>query len=235
MIDIKTAKLRLLQMHYEAGIGHIGGNLSCMEILWALYGKILTPADDLIISKGHAAGAHYITLWATGVLVDNDLKLFHKDGGLPGHIAGTGSLGHGLSKAAGIALHKQLWNKPGIVYCLTSDGEWDEGSTWEALEFIASNQLYNHMKIIVDCNGLKGFTEAQHYRLLRDKMLAYMGGVAVPTVGRHELNFDGVSNIYLVQTTKGNGVSFLENQLASHYEPLTKEQYELACEEIRNA
>ena len=74
------ARLRLLQMHYESGVGHIGGNLSCLDILMALYHDTLRPCDKFILSKGHSAGALYVTLWSMGLLSDDDLKTFHKDG-----------------------------------------------------------------------------------------------------------------------------------------------------------
>lgn len=231
MIDIKTAKKRLLQMHYEAGVGHIGGNLSCLEILFAIHQVMQPPHDRIVVSKGHAAGAVYVTQWARGAVID--LATFHKDGTeLAGHLPNTGSLGHGLGLATGIALHRKLRKKPGIVYCLMSDGEWDEGSNWEALEFAAANSLYNHLKIIVDCNGWKGFGEAQNRKMLRHKMEGYCAGIAIPTVGRHPLNFNGPSFISLVETVKGSGVSFLENRMESHYDPLTYEQYAQALLEV---
>jgi transketolase len=107
------SKLRLLQMHYEAGTGHIGGNLSCLDILMALYHNVFGPLDKFVLSKGHAAGSLYVTLWSLGLLSDDDLKTFHKDGtrlsghppvrGIPEIPFATGSLGHGLCLAAGLA------------------------------------------------------------------------------------------------------------------------------------
>ena len=98
-----------------------------------------------MLSKGHSAGALYVTLWAVGLIPDDELTTFHQDGTtLAGHpIAGwheriafaTGSLGHGLGLAAGVALGKRLGGRPGQVYCLLSDGECEEGSIWEALLF----------------------------------------------------------------------------------------------------
>src|SRR5687768_8627825 len=74
------ARLRLLRMHYESRVGHIGGNLSCLDILMTLYHECLGPDDTFILSKGHAAGALYTTLWSAGLLTDEDLTTFHKDG-----------------------------------------------------------------------------------------------------------------------------------------------------------
>src|ERR1700739_2162488 len=114
---LQKAKLRLLQMHYESRTGHIGGNLSCLDILMALGHNVLRPLDKFVLSKGNAAGSLYITLWSLGLLSDDDLKTFHKDGtrlsghppvhGIPEIPFATGSLGHGLSLAAGLALAKK--------------------------------------------------------------------------------------------------------------------------------
>src|SRR6185503_6748306 len=124
----RRARLRLLKMHYESGVGHIGGNLSCLDLLLVLYHDILQPSDRFVLSKGHAAGAYYITLWSLERLSEDDLRQFHRDGTrLSGHppISGiaeiefaAGSLGHGLGFAAGLALAKQLRMESGHVYCL---------------------------------------------------------------------------------------------------------------------
>ena len=161
-----AARLRLLRMHYESGVGHIGGNLSCLDLLLILHHRVLLPADRFILSKGHSAGAYYVTLWTLGKLTEQDLSTFHKDGTrLSGHpptagiediLFATGSLGHGFSLAAGLALAKRLKGEPGRVFCLTSDGEWNEGSCWEALIFAKHHGLEN-LTLLVDLNGLQGF------------------------------------------------------------------------------
>lgn len=226
--DVKKAKKRLLQMHYEAGVGHIGGNLSCLDILLVL-GEIMQKEDRLVISKGHAAGAYYITQWMQGKLTDSDLQTFHKDGTiLAGHLENTGSLGHGLSLAAGYALTNKVFGRPGRVFCLTSDGEWDEGSTWEAFHFLWRHSL--SVKIIVDGNGWQGFqacmgphfSDAIHYGHCdghdHEELIFELSGFG--------------SQIVLARTIKGKGVSCFENKIESHYEPLTKEQYEQALMEV---
>ena len=115
---LRDAKLRLLQMHYESGVGHIGGNLSALDLLMCLYHRVLGRDDAFVLSKGHAAGALYVTLWSMGRLSDDDLRQFHQDGTLlSGHppprgiaeiLFATGSLGHGLGLAAGLALGEAL-------------------------------------------------------------------------------------------------------------------------------
>jgi transketolase len=114
---MERARLRLLEMHYHSKVGHIGGNLSALDILMSLYHFRLGPDDGFVLSKGHAAGALYVTLWTMGLLTDEDLRHFHGEGtrlsghpplkGVPEVIFATGSLGHGLRAPAG--KHSSSW------------------------------------------------------------------------------------------------------------------------------
>jgi len=243
------SKLRLLQMHYESGVGHIGGNLSCLDILMALYHNVLGPADKFVLSKGHSAGALYVALWSMGLLSDDDLKTFHKDGtrlsghppvqGIPEIPFATGSLGHGLNLAAGLALAKKLKGDQGRIYCLTSDGEWNEGSNWEALMFICQHRL--NLTFIVDKNGLQGIgrtSDIADLEPLADKFRAFR----LPTVEvdghDHEtvtaaLRQEEDGPLAIVATTKkGHGVSFMEDLFEWHYLRLTQESYRQAVEQL---
>ena len=194
------ARLRLLRMHYESGVGHLGGNLSCLDVMLVLHHEILGPADQFVLSKGHSAGAYYVTLWSHGRLDEDDLRQFHKDGTrLSGHpptsgieeiLFATGSLGHGLSLAAGLALAKRLKGEAGRVYCLTSDGEWNEGSCWEALIFARHHRLDN-LTIVVDLNGLQGFgttREVADLDPLAEKFRAF--GVPTREIDGHDRRRD---------------------------------------------
>jgi transketolase len=246
---VKRAKLRLLRMHFESGVGHIGGNLSALDLLVCLHHQVLQAEDVFILSKGHAAGALYVTLWSTGVLSDDDLRTFHKDGTLlsghppPSGISGipfaTGSLGHGLGLAAGIALGKKLRGLPGRVFCLTSDGEWNEGSSWEALIFAAQQRLDN-LVIMVDANGLQGFgatTEVADLAPLAAKFQAF--GLQAEEIDGHDsaeicraLSQDAGPRAVVARTIKGCGVSFMENKLEWHYLPMSSIQYRQAESEL---
>ena len=252
MIDLlRRARLRLLQMHYESGVGHIGGNLSCLDLMLTLHHRVMHSDDRFVLSKGHAAGALYVTLWSLGDLTEDDLKSFHKD---PTHLAGhpppegiqnilfaTGSLGHGLGLAAGVALGKQLRKDPGRVFCLMSDGEWNEGSNWEALAFISHHRL-NNISIIVDLNGLQGFgstKEVADIGVLPDRFRGLALDVVCidghnPESIEEALRLDPADKaVAIIATTvKGHGVSFMENQMAWHYLPMNAEQYLQASEEI---
>jgi transketolase len=247
------AKLRLLQMHYRAGVGHIGGNLSAMDILMALHHNVLRPDDAFVLSKGHAAGALYVTLWSVGRLADDDLATFHQDdtllsahppaSGLRDVLFATGSLGHGPSLSCGLALARKLQGDPSRVYCLTSDGEWDEGSNWEALLFARQNSLDN-LTLIVDSNGLQGFgttAEVADLGSLAKKFCEF--GWDVAEIDGHDIAAITASAVcrssrpraIIATTVKGHGVSFMANRMEWHYLPLTKELFEQGVREIEAA
>jgi transketolase len=237
-------------MHFESGVGHIGGNLSVLELLMTLHHRVMRADDQLVLSKGHAAGALYVTLWTLGRLKDEELAQFHQDGtklgghpvphGVPDIPFAIGSLGHGLGLASGLALGKRLLGKSGRVYCVMSDGEWNEGSNWEALTFIAHHQQ-RELILLVDLNGLQGFgttAEVANLAPLAEKLESF--GFEVRNVDGHDTSdieralLDAPTArplAVLAKTIKGHGVSFMESQLAWHYLPMTPEQYELAVQE----
>ena len=248
---IRKAKQRLLQMHYESGVGHIGGNLSCLDTMLVCHHQVMQSEDVFVLSKGHAAGALYITLWSLGLLTEDDLRRFHKDDTkLSGHPSpkhlpqipfATGSLGHGLSLAAGIALGKRLQGEPGRVYCLLSDGEWQEGSNWEALIFAAHHRL--PITLIVDTNGLQGFGSTREIAG-QDALTERFRAFAVPAVeidghdsiaiAKELAQNDGGMQAIIALTRKGSGISFMENKMEWHYLPLSEQHYETAMQEVRS-
>lgn len=249
----RKAKLRLLQMHYESGVGHLGGNLSALDILLCLYHFTLHKDDLFVLSKGHGAGALYVTLWSIGALTDDDLRQFHQDGtrlsghppavGIPEIIFATGSLGHGLGLACGLALGKKLKGEAGRVFCLTSDGEWNEGSCWESLIFLTHHGLDN-LITIVDCNGLQGFgttRDVANLEPLSEKFRTF--GMDVLEVDGHAIQdiHAAVNQAHsrplavVAKTIKGCGVSFMENRMEWHYLPLNAQQYEQARNEVQQA
>src|SRR3954462_9182267 len=157
---------QLLALYQKARAGHIGSSLSCLEILVDLCFRRMAADDVVILSKGHAAGALYTTLSLSGRLPEAALESFYQDGTLlaapppcSGSIKaipfGTGSLGHGLSLAAGTAFSQRFTGKRFQTYAILSDGDCNEGSTWEAALFAAHHQLAN-LTVIVDLNGLQG-------------------------------------------------------------------------------
>lgn len=248
--DLRRVRLRLLKMHYESGVGHIGGNLSAIDAMMISFHEFMQPDDRFILSKGHSAGALYVVLWSLGLLTDSDLSTFHKDAtllaghppssGLPRVDFATGSLGHGLSLAAGTALAFRLKRTDGHVFCMTSDGEWQEGSTWEAFIF-ACHQGLSNLTVLIDHNRLQGFgTTAEVASMLpiHERIAGFNADIDV--VAGHNLEEIRVAlhrktdrpHIIILETVKGKGVSFMENQMEWHYRPLTEALYLQAVLEI---
>ena len=159
-------KSRFLGMYKQANAGHVGCSLSVAEIITFVRFGWMNENDEIILSKGHAAAALYSMLAEDGTLSEEDIQTFYKNGT---HLAAhppvnkirripfaTGSLGHGLSLAAGLGLAQKLKKKDKKIFCITSDGEINEGSTWEAALFIAHHQLTNVIWLI-DRNNLQGY------------------------------------------------------------------------------
>ena len=254
MPDLRArARARLLRMHYEAKGGHIGGNLSALDGILQLHACEMEEDDVFVLSKGHAAGALYVTLWSLGLISEAELTLFHKDGtALAGHpIAGwnkriafaTGSLGHGLGLAAGVALGKRLRGEPGRAFCLLSDGECEEGSTWEALMF-AQHQALSNLTVMVDANGLQGFGTTADVASLDPLAAKIRGfGLRVEEIDGHCATSlsDALATrtngplVVVLKTIKGRGVSFMEGKMEWHYLPLGEDQYRQALREIAAA
>ncbi len=243
-------RARLLQMHFEARVGHIGGNLSALDAMLHLHANIMGSNDVFVLSKGHAAGALYATLWATGQVTDAQLKTFHQDGTqLAGHTVAkwhprvafaTGSLGHGLGLASGVALGKRLRGEAGTVFCLLSDGECEEGSIWEAFLF-ARHQKLSNLVVLIDANGLQGFgstADVASLEPLDEKLRGF--GLHVADIGGHDpaalddalLQRRGEPLVIVLRTVKGRGVSFMEGRMEWHYLPMNAEQYERALTDL---
>ena len=267
--DFRQLKLecleRLLGLYKKANAGHIASSLSCLDILLYLFGtKIKTDrGDQLILSKGHAAGALYVVLSQFGLLSEN-LETFYQDGTtlaahppctrkIPAIPFGTGSLGHGLSLATGIAFAQRFesvsapMQRQKKVFCVLSDGECNEGSTWEAALFAGHHQLRN-LVICVDANGLQGLGSTQDILNLEPfeaKWKAFNFDTIVIQNGNdyQELSeaFMEIENrashrpvCLIARTCKGAGISFMENQFQWHYLPMNDQQFEEALREIRS-
>ena len=217
--------------------------------------------DLVILSKGHAAGALYVALEAAGKIPAGSSDTFYKDGtAFPAHPPcnrefatipfGTGSLGHGVGLGAGIALASKLKGSDKKVYVIVSDGELNEGSVWESLMFAKHHQLQN-LCVIVDQNGLQGLGATEDILNLDplDEKFKAFGFNVVNILNGNE--FESIhaaftassagaatapaSTIYLAKTTKGSGVSYMENKFEWHYLPMNEEQYKTAISETTAA
>ena len=252
---------RILKMNYGAGQGHTGADLSETDILASLYFRLLrydrqNPADPrrdrFILSKGHGVGGFYCTLIQAGLL-DEELADTYLafDSKLPGHPVrqknpfvevNTGALGHGLPIGAGMALAAKKQGLDYKVYVLTGDGELQEGSNWEAA-MTASHYGLDNLVWIIDRNRLQlaDFTEKINGLEPLDKKLEAFGMEVHPTHGNdpvslvntlESLEANNRPKAVLAQTTKGCGVSFIENQPAWHHKIPTQAQLALAMEEL---
>ena len=258
----KHIRLDVINTIYIAEKGHIGGSLSCVDILVALYyGGIFKynssypkwpNRDRFILSKGHAAVALYDVLANVGFFNNEELLRFnnggflgeHPDIQVPGIEVNSGSLGHGLGIGAGIAYAAKMDRQSFFTYVLLGDGECYEGSIWEAAMFAAHHQLDN-LIAIVDRNQLciHGCTEEiNKLDSLQDKFSSF--GWSVETVDGHDYNqiLTAIDyrtplkpKVIIANTIKGKGVSFMEGNAKWHHGGLTKEQYEQARLEIINA
>jgi len=257
MIDRAYAvKKRFLGMYRSANAGHVGCSLSCTEILVFVRFGWMKDRDTLLLSKGHAAAALYSILAEAGALHENDIATFYHDGtllaahppvnGIADIPFATGSLGHGLSLSAGMALGARLKNESRSFFCVSSDGELDEGSVWEAALFITQHRL-NNLIWLIDRNGLQGIGRTEEVMALEplaDKLASF--GFFVTAADGHDFgslqearnrclgreNTHGAPGVIICRTVKGRGLRSLENTVDSHYLPLTDEQYGRALDDL---
>ncbi len=236
-------KDRLIKMYKTANAGHVGSSLSCLELMVFIKFHLFEKGDEFILSKGHAAALLYSTLVEEGVIPETAISLFYKNNtSLPAHppvnkISGipfaTGSLGHGLSLAAGFGLAARLKKQSRKIYCVTSDGELNEGSTWEAALFIAHHCLKDIVWFI-DRNQLQGFGRTEDTLKLEplDKKLESFGFQVVTADGH---NFDALKKAVslfvneqplavICNTVKGKDLT-LQDTVDCHYLPLTEADY----------
>jgi len=176
---LKKLRNRILEVALRDGMGHIPSALSILGIVWELYDKIMTKDDQFILSKGHGCMALYAVLEEKGLL-DWSTKLWGhpKRGGAI--LASTGSLGHGLPMAVGLALAKKIKGEVGKVYCLIGDGECNEGTTWESYNLMKYLRLDN-LKVIVDDNGTSlfdqiKFPEFEYRKTIKGDGVPYLQG-----------------------------------------------------------
>ena len=237
-------KNRVIRMYKKANAGHVGCSLSCLEIMTFIKFELMKDNDEFILSKGHAAALLY-SVWAeAGILSEKDIDSFYQNGTcLPAHppvnkIKGipfaTGSLGHGLSLATGLGLANKLKGNDKKIFCLTSDGELNEGSTWEAALFLAHHNLQNVVWFI-DRNYLQGFGRTEDTLKLDplDKKLESFG-FEVAQANGHDFDSlkQSVANyqykkpmVIICNTIKGKNM-LLQNTVDCHYLPLTDEDYQ---------
>jgi transketolase len=257
----RRIRVHALRMTSRGGAAHIGAVFSCADILAILYGGILRvfPAepnyigrDRFVLSKGHAGAGLYAALAEAGFFDKEELLTHYQDGSrLSGHVShlvpgvdvSTGALGHGLSIAAGMAYSAHLKGAGHRVFGLLSDGECDEGSTWEAALFAGHHKLSN-LVAVIDYNRIQGIADVGDVIELEpfaDKWTAF--GWAVREIDGHDhvalhsaldaVPFDAQKPSCLIaRTTKGRGVSFMENSVLWHYRIPRGAEFDSALAEL---
>jgi transketolase len=244
-----SVKKRFLAMYKKANAGHVGSSLSCAELLVFLKFAWMREDDRLILSKGHAVAALYSLLAEVGLLSESEIDSYYGEGtrlsALPPFNTieqiplATGSLGHGLSVSAGMALGARLGQRDRRFFCVTSDGELDAGSTWEAALFVAHRKLAN-LVWVIDRNGIQGIGRTEDVMALEPldaKLRAF--GFHVVSVDGHDfasllaardectraLDARAAPVAVIANTIKGHGLGALQDTVDSHYLPMSDDQY----------
>ena len=264
-LEEKANEIRqlIIEMLLEAGSGHSAGSLGMADIFSAFYFHILRhdpknpdwpDRDRLILSNGHICPVRYAAMALAGYFPVEELKTLRKINSrlqghphrttLPGVETSSGPLGEGISQAIGIAYAGILDKKDYHVYCITSDGEHQEGNTWEAYMWLGKNPLPN-LTIIIDRNYIQidGITEdVMPLEPLKQKLEAF--GLHVLEVDGHNIRafVDAIrqaqsewrrTSVIIAYTIPGKGVSFMEKKFEWHGKPPNKEEAKKALEEVR--
>ncbi|MAF47466.1 MAG: transketolase [Rhodospirillaceae bacterium] len=255
-------RLRILEMTIKGNGGHIGGSYSVIDMLTALYHRVMNHdpqnphwegRDRLIFSKGHCCLALYNVLAEFGYFPKENLETYYQDGGylaghptygkIPGAEATAGSLGHGLSIAVGMAIAARHRKQDRRIFTILGDGESNEGSVWEG--FAAGGQFgLTNLTAIVDCNGYESLgtvDEIMSIEPLRGRLESF--GWAVREIDGHDMDeilstlesvpfHPSKPSAIISRTNKGNGVSFMENVSKWHYRAPSDDEAEQARREI---
>ena len=249
--SIKNIRVNILKKTYEANSSHIGSCYSIVEILYALYFLKFKKKDTFILSKGHAALALYCTLFEKKILSKASLDSYGKNNTtLRAHAShkvkgvefSTGSLGHGLPYAVGKALGEKINKSKNKIYVLISDGELNEGTTWESLLFASFHKLDN-LFIIIDYNKIQSLDfvkKVLKIEPLRQKLTSFNCNVS--QIDGHNINQivkslksknNNKPNIIIANTIKGKGVKFMENTVLWHYKSPNEEQLSDAMKDLK--
>jgi len=253
----------IIETLVEAGSGHSAGSLGMADIFTAFYFHILNHnpkkpnwplRDRLVCSNGHICPGQYTAMAYAGYFPVDELKTLRKlnsrlqghphRGSLPGLETTSGPLGSGISQSIGMALAAKIDNKKHRIYCLTSDGEHQEGNTWEAIMFAGKMKL-NNLTVLIDRNNIQidGFTEnVMPLEPLKEKYESFGWHVLEIDGHNFEQIIDAISEaktiyekptVIIAHTIPGKGVSFMERDYTWHGKPPTRKEAELALKELR--
>ncbi len=256
----KLSRQDVVKMTSQGKSSHVGSCLSCIDILAVLYTEVLTKdpnnpsaenRDIFIMSKGHAGAALYSVLSRVGYFNVELLETHYQNGGnLSGHVnshlidgieVSTGSLGNGLGIGCGYAYDAKVKNINRKIFVLISDGELNEGSTWEAILFAAHHNL-NNLICILDANGIQSIKttiETLNVEPIKDKLQSFGWDTSEIDGHNHKELFNTLNNSHIknpsfviARTTKGKGVSFMEDSVLWHYRNAQGKELISAMEEL---
>jgi len=231
----------LVRVAVKNKMGHIASSLSCVDILVALYYEVMKPEDHLIFSKAHGCYGLYSILHDLGKIPTNVWENFDLSGCSERNLeygieAGCGALGHGLPMAVGLAWGLKLQNKPGKVYCIVGDGEMQEGSCWEALQFTIYHEI-NNLNIIVDDNGLQAMDYCDNilFHMLRwfDSFNFYHTNCNGNNIKDIIIALKRNRYVTFAQTIKGYGLKCMENIPKFHFRVPTQEELDMGWRKVR--
>ena len=248
---------KILDVSQQVTALHMAGAFSSTEILDCIYNQLMKKneknefLDTFIMSKGHSCILQYVILADLKILSQDDLLKYcqpngilgaHPDLGNPGIEASTGSLGHGMGLATGMHQADKILRKEKNIFMIVSDGELQEGSTWESM-MMAANLECNNLICFLDHNGSQSFghTKETHPKFypIKEKVEAF-GWEVKEIDGHNSLEIFNSFNerskekpcMIICNTTKGKGVSFMENKPIWHYRSPNKDEFEIAIKEI---
>lgn len=252
--ELKELRRKIITLCYQAKVGHIASSLSCIDVLYVLYKRFLNKQqNDFILSKGHAAPALYTILNKFGYLNDVDYSKYGTYGSkltshptylIPGIQYSSGALGLGLSVGIGMGLANKINGQNNRkVFVLMGDGELNEGSVWESFVF-AGNKKMNNLIVIIDKNNLQASDFTKNI-IKTDPLIRAIKklGWEIIKVNGHDINqvylaidqaiVHSIKPVAIIsQTTKGKGVSFMENNPAWHHRIPSELEYQQAIREL---
>ena len=261
MLNSVKIREKTIELSCKTGAGHLAPSLSCVEMLTVLFRDFLEYnindahdelRDRLVFSKGHGAYSYYVILNELGFLPDHELETFYNGASIKGCLtqnsdymieASTGSLGHGLPIAVGIAQAFKMQGKKQKVVCIIGDGEMQEGSNFEALALAYRFKLDN-LLVIIDANGLQAMDRVAEVGLDNERLAkvlnAYTDNFDKIDGHNEELlktsmnkffnsNNDTLS-VIVCDTIKGKGIDVCEDSIAHHFRCPTQDGYTLGCE-----
>ena len=247
----KKIRKKILSVSYKTQSAHIGSSLSIVDIITVLYLKIINRniKNIFILSKGHACLAHYCLLNQFKVISDkmlntygknNSILMCHSSHKVKGVNLSTGSLGHGLPVATGIALSNVILKRKEKVFVLLSDGELNEGSNWESILFAAHHKLKN-LVIIIDYNKIQSLDSVKNtikLEPIKQKFLSFGCDAVLINGHNHKEILKAIKKkstkplVIIANTIKGKGVSFMENKVLWHYRSPNKIELEKGLKEL---